>query len=63
MREGLEVLAEYNAVGGIAKGFIGKIRKDIVVRPKAAVCPECGEVCFYLENVQELRENTRIVAL
>lgn len=31
------------------KLFAGKIGK-----PKAAVCPKCGEVSIYLENVAEL---------
>ena len=26
-------------------------------RVKAAVCPECGEVSFYLENTEKLKEN------
>lgn len=63
MTEGLEILAEYNSMDSLVRDFMGKVRKDIVVRAKAAVCPECGEVSFYLENTQELRESTKYMML
>ncbi|MCI8703967.1 MAG: nucleic acid-binding protein [Anaerotignum sp.] len=63
MREGLELLAGNSGVGGIAKGLMGTLRKDIVVTVKAAACPECGEVSFYLEAAENLRDSTKYVML
>lgn len=28
-------------------------------KPKVAVCPQCGEISLYLENVDEIRETKK----
>lgn len=63
MLEGLKPLVGDNGMGSIAKGVMGMARKDIAVTVKAAACPGCGEVSFYLEDAKSLRDSTKYVIL
>ncbi|MCO1600215.1 nucleic acid-binding protein [Desulfosporosinus nitroreducens] len=56
MLEGFDIKVEGAAYGiKIAKGtgiFANRIEK-----PKVAICPKCGEISLYVENIDEISEN------
>ena len=54
MLEGFDVKIEGSGYGiKISKGT-GRFAKRLE-KPKVAVCPQCGEVSLYLENLEDLR--------
>lgn len=56
MIDGFDIMVEGGAYGiKISKGdgiFAKRLSK-----PKVAICPKCGEVSLYIENVDEVLEN------
>ena len=53
---GFDIIVEGGAYGiKISKGD-GLFAKKLA-KPRAAICPECGEVSLYIENVDEVLEN------
>lgn len=54
MLEGFDVKVEGGGYGiKISKGT-GRFAKRLE-KPKVAVCPQCGEISLYLENLEDLR--------
>ncbi|MGB4589876.1 MAG: nucleic acid-binding protein [Clostridiaceae bacterium] len=54
MLEGYDVKVEGSSYGiKISKG-IGMFAKRLG-KPKVAICPQCGEISLYLDNVDEIR--------
>ena len=60
MLEGFDIKIEGKENGiKISKGsgsFLG-IFADSRIKPKVAICPKCGEVSLYIENVNDILEN------
>lgn len=56
MLEGFDVKVEGAAYGiKISKGtgiFANRMEK-----PKVAICPKCGEISLYVENIDKISEN------
>lgn len=53
VRCGAEMMEDY----GITSGYGIVVRKGLsAVKPKAAVCPRCGEVSIYVEDVEKLKK-------
>jgi hypothetical protein len=54
MIEGFDVAVEARYGIKITKGK--GIFSEWMEKPKAAICPKCGEVSLYIENIEELSE-------
>ncbi len=59
MKEGFAIQASGILFGGIeiTRGA-GLIAKSIG-QPKVAICPECGEVSLYIENMSEISKRKK----
>lgn len=55
MREGCAVKVEGAGYGVVLSTEENKLFSGRVGKPKVAVCPECGEVSVYLEDVSKLK--------
>ena len=60
MLEGFDIKIEGKEYGiKISKDtgdFFG-IFTDSRIKPKVAICPKCGEVSLYIENIEDLSKN------
>ena len=58
MVEGFGVRVERTGYGIqiiLGNGFFAKRME----KPKVAICPECGEISMYLEQLDEIRKDTK----
>ena len=55
MQEGCTVKVEGAGYGVVLSTEENKIFSGRVGKPKVAVCPQCGEVSTYLEDVDKLK--------
>lgn len=55
MQEGCAVKVEGAGYGVVLSTEENKIFSGRIGKPKVAVCPECGEVSIYLEDVSKLK--------
>ena len=56
MQESCTIKVEGAGYGVVLSTEENKIFSGRIGRPKVAVCPECGEVSIYLEDVSKLKE-------
>lgn len=55
MRENCDIRVEGAGYGVILSSDEGKLLGGRLGKPKVAICPECGEVSVYLEDVKRLK--------
>lgn len=55
MKDGFELKIQANA-HGVTITDSEKIFGERLGSPKMAICPECGEISFYLEDVSKLKK-------
>ena len=55
MRENCDIREEGAGYGVILSSDEGKLFGGRLGKPKVAICPECGEVSVYLEDVKRLK--------
>jgi hypothetical protein len=56
MIEDLTVNVEYDMSGISIKKKVKGLFKNISAKPKAAVCPNCGCLIFYIDNYEEFNK-------
>ena len=55
MTEGFDIKVEGGGYGIKIASSTGFFAKRIE-KPKVAICPQCGEVSLYIENLDEIKE-------
>lgn len=55
MREGCAVMVEGSLYGIVISTKEKALFKGRIGKPKIAVCPDCGEISMYIENVEKLK--------
>jgi hypothetical protein len=58
MTEGLDVKVQRGSYGITIASSTGIFAKRIE-KPKVAVCPECGEISLYIENLDEIKNKDK----
>ena len=56
MQEGCKVKVEGAGYGVVLSTQENKLFSGRIGKPRVAVCPVCGEVSIYLEDVDKLKE-------
>ena len=55
MEEGCAIKVERAGYGIVLSTDEYKLFGDRIGKPKVAICPECGEVSIYIEDVEKLK--------
>ena len=55
MKENCAIKVEGAGYGIILSSDENKLFGGRMVKPKVAICPNCGEVSVYMENIEKLR--------
>lgn len=55
MKEGCDIRIEGAGNGIVLSADAAKLFGGRIGKPSVAICPECGEVSIYLEDVSKLR--------
>ena len=55
MKEGCAIKVERAGYGIVLSTDKYKLFGDRIGKPKVAICPECGEVSIYIEDVEKLK--------
>lgn len=55
MQEGCTVKVEGAGYGIVLSTEEGKIFSGRIGKPRTAICPQCGEVSIYMDDVSELK--------
>ena len=55
MKEGCAIKVERAGYGIVLSTDEYKLFGDRIGKPKVAICPECGEVSIYIEDVEKLK--------
>lgn len=55
MIEGCAIKVEGAGYGIVMSTDENKLFAKRIGKPKVAICPECGEVSIYIENVEKLK--------
>ena len=55
MQENCDLKVEGAGYGLVLSNDAGKLFGGRMGRPKVAICPKCGEVSLYLEDVSKLK--------
>ena len=55
MKEGCAIKVEAAGYGIVMSSDENKLFGGRIGKPKVAICPECGEVSIYVENVEKLK--------
>jgi hypothetical protein len=55
MKEGCAIKVEGGGYGIVMSTDENALLRGRIGKPKVAICPECGEVSIYVENVDKLK--------
>ncbi len=55
MKEGCQIMSEFSIYGIVLSKDEDKMLRGRLGRPKVAICPECGEVSMYVDDVEKLK--------
>jgi hypothetical protein len=55
MKEGCTIKVEGGGYGIVMSTAENALFKGRIGKPKVAICPECGEVSIYVEDVDKLK--------
>ena len=55
MKEGCAIKIENSGIGIIMSVDENKLFGGRIGKPNVAICPECGEVSIYIEDVEKLK--------
>ena len=58
MVKGFDIKIEGGAYGIVISNNTGLFSKRLG-KPKVAICPKCGEISLYIENIDEILENKK----
>ncbi len=54
MREDCDIRVQGTGYGIVLASVVSKLFRGRMGRPKVAICPKCGEVSIYLEDIDKL---------
>lgn len=55
MKEGCDIKIEGGGNGIVLAGDAGRLFGGRLGKPKVAICPACGEVSLYLDDISKLK--------
>ena len=55
MKEGCQIMTEFSIYGIVLSKDEDKVLGGRIGKPKVAICPDCGEVSMYVDDVEKLR--------
>ena len=58
MTEGFDIKVERGGYGVKISSNTGIFAKRIE-KPKVSICPQCGEISLYIENLDDIRDTTK----
>lgn len=55
MKEGCQIMTEFSVYGIVLSKDEDKVLGGRIGKPKVAICPDCGEVSMYVDDVEKLK--------
>ena len=59
MVEGFEIQVPSELFGAVKIIDGAGLFAKVIAKPKVAICPECGEVSLYIENVNDISKSKK----